>query len=437
MDEKSHLLSKNTSTTIAVRRSSFPHEIDVQNQHLPLPSTEGTRKNRSRSYNCSRRGSYDNSRMRTNSLALFNELEESMVSTVGTSYGPIVLSDDTHPGYGGLVGLAMATISGILFTVNNFLFQFFSLNVTNMLLTRSSMQVAILGLILIVTGCTNVKPNGTAGWVLVVAQSIFSGARVGLTFACLDYLPIGDALTIIFSEPLWTLILSKLFLRTKIGLWKSSFAVILLVGVLLCAQPPFVFKNFNSRLHHTPENTSIPDFVDEGVDASTPSSSFKTYLGTALAIGAAVSGALSNILVAKLETVEQISTTSLVAYSGLGGAVQAILYGLFLDEDNQTIVRDISSLSSSVWLQLLLLGGMGVVGFFTLTRSLQLMPPTTVAMIRALEIVLAYGLQAVVFGEIPNSLAMAGSLLVIVSVTAFAAENVILRCNVGRFCGLH
>ena len=33
-------------------------------------------------------------------------------------------------------------------------------------------------------------------------------------------------------------------------------------------------------------------------------------------------------------------------------------------------------------------------------RSLQLIPPTTVAVLRALEIVLAYGVQAIVLGEV-------------------------------------
>ena len=33
---------------------------------------------------------------------------------------------------------------------------------------------------------------------------------------------------------------------------------------------------------------------------------------------------------------------------------------------------------------------MGIIGYFSMTRSLRLIPPTTVAVLRALEIILAY-----------------------------------------------
>merc|ERR1719431_2135824 len=86
-------------------------------------------------------------------------------------------------------------------------------------------------------------------WFLVTAQSITSGARVGLTFACLELLPIGDALTIIFSESLWTLVLSKMFLRTRVGWWKIIFSLFLITGVVLCTQPPVIFSS-NTHHHH-------------------------------------------------------------------------------------------------------------------------------------------------------------------------------------------
>ena len=81
------------------------------------------------------------------------------------------------------------------------------------------------------------------------------------------------------------------------------------------------------------------------------------------------------------------------------------------------ILFSFTSIEPREWLLLLLLGGMGLVGYFCLTRfiflflnfsglnnflcrSLQLIPPTTVAVLRALEIVLAYGVQAAVLDEV-------------------------------------
>ena len=72
-------------------------------------------------------------------------------------------------------------------------------------------------------------------------QGICSGVRLLLQLACLHYLPLGDALTLIFTEPLWTVVASKLVLGTRIGPWKFSFALVLLTGMFLCIQPPFLF----------------------------------------------------------------------------------------------------------------------------------------------------------------------------------------------------
>jgi len=386
--------------------------------------------------------------MRTNSLAVFNDLEDSIVSTVGTSYGPVVVIDEAIPGYGGAIGLLLAAFSGILFTLNNFLFQYFSLNVTDMLLTRSGMQTAVLGLILVVTGCNNFLPVRGMDWFLIVCQSISSGARVGLTFACLEYLPIGDALTIIFSEPLWTLVLSKIFLKTRIGWWKFTFAFVLISGVILCTQPPFLFPSpdiprghhhhghhHHGRHHHHVSSVALNDSLPiETTTTKTPvDDDCAYYMGVVLAVGAAVTGAASNVIVAKIE---QVSSTAIVTYSGVGGVVLALAYGVIVDTEDM-IVPSFTEVTAEEWLSLLMLGGMGLVGFFALTRSLQLIPPTTVAVLRAMEIVLAYGVQAVVLGEVPNSLAIAGSSLVITSVVAFAAENIFMTCAAGRVCGMH
>jgi len=434
-DEKTPLLPSTSSG----RRLTSPCYQDRRDL-LQVPSV---RKQRSQSHQAEgpKGDRSPHSRMRTNSIAVFHDLEDSIISTVSTSYGPVVVIDNAFPGYGGAIGLILATVSGILFTVNNFLFQYFTLNVTDMLLTRSVFQTLVLGLVLVVTGCTQVLPCSCLDWFLVVAQSLASAARVGLTFACLEYLPIGDALTIIFSEPLWTLMLSKLFLRTRVGWWKLSFSLVLITGVVLCTQPPVIFSSpsithhhHHRHYHHGHEKHDSMGVQHELADSSNATQDVipdgdRYYMGVLLALGAAISGASQNVIVAK---VEQISSTALVTYSGLGGIILALAYGVLVDTED-IIIPSISMVTAEEWLTLLLLGGMGLVGFFALTRSLQLIPPTTVAVVRAMEIVLAYGVQAAVLGEFPNSLALTGSSLVIISVVAFAAEHLFLSCSARIF----
>eukprot|EP00091_Calanus_sinicus_P015788 TRINITY_DN34506_c0_g1_i1.p1 TRINITY_DN34506_c0_g1~~TRINITY_DN34506_c0_g1_i1.p1 ORF type:complete len:134 (-),score=52.91 TRINITY_DN34506_c0_g1_i1:125-526(-) len=132
---------------------------------------------------------------------------------------------------------------------------------------------------------------------------------------------------------------------------------------------------------------------------------------------------MANVIIAKCE---KVSSSVMVFFSGLGGVVLALVFSIF-DKDNR-IIFNFTSISFEQWLILAMLGGMGIIGYFSMTRSLQLIPPTTVAVLRAMEIILAYIAQAVVMREVPDSLAIMGSSLVMLSVVAFALEELIIGC---------
>ena len=75
---------------------------------------------------------------------------------------------------------------------------------------------------------------------LVVLQGLLTGLRILFTFSSVLYMPLGDSLTIVFTEPLWTVLLSRLVLSIRIGAWKIIFGCLLLCGMVLCVQPPFL-----------------------------------------------------------------------------------------------------------------------------------------------------------------------------------------------------
>ena len=55
------------------------------------------------------------------------------------------------------------------------------------------------------------------------------------------------------------------------------------------------------------------------------------------------------------------------AFSGLGGILLALAYGVFVDTEDM-IIPSILSVTAEEWLILIILGAMGLVGFFALTR---------------------------------------------------------------------
>lgn len=409
------------------------------------------------------------SRIRTNSVSILNDDGDDLIST---SFGPVLLHEAPSRNRDWILGWFLAIISGVLFTANNFFVKFLNIDALEMLLIRSGMQTLLI-LIGIITTRTPLLPHSTKDRVLVILQGLLSGGRVFLQFSCLAFMPLGDALTLVFTEPLWTIILSKIVLKIDIGWWKTIFGVFLISGMVLCIQPPFIFPQEDNNgtttfPPTTPEYTTTPEFTtttplyttmldfedttfmvdlkeqswpklekliqatglpqvkvtyEETEHVTGPAYGVKYYIGAVLALSTAIMGSTANVIIAKCESV---SSSVMVFYSGLGGVVLALACS-FMDSNNR-IVFDITSIPYDQWLILVMLGGSGLIGYYSMTRSLQLIPPTTVAVLRALEIILAYIAQAVVMGEIPNTLAICGSSIVMFSVIAFALEETILSC---------
>jgi len=429
------------------------------------------------------------SRIRTNSVSILNEDGDDLIAT---SFGPVLLPEAPSRNRDWILGWFLAIISGVLFTANNFFVKYLSVDALEMLLIRSLLQ-ALLVLVGIITTRTPLLPHSVKDKVLVILQGLLSGGRVFLQFACLSFMPLGDALTLVFTEPLWTIILSKIILKIDIGWWKTIFGMFLISGMVLCIQPPFIFppeENNGTTTFSPVPNTTITPYTTLNNTTATPyniisnttalpittqnlksteeilhenatlilnefEKSYGTkmdklmnvtglkkiekeleesyvegpaygiqyYIGVILALSTAVIGSTANVIIAKCESV---SSSVLVFYSGVGGVVVALACS-FMDPHNR-IVFDIASITYKEWIILVMLGSSGLIGYYSMTRSLQLIPPTTVAVLRALEIILAYIAQAAVMGEIPNILAITGSTIVMFSVIAFALEETVLVC---------
>ena len=252
-------------------------------------------------------------RLRSNSVAVCTEEED----VVFTSYGPVVLQEETSPRTSSrwLLGWLLAILSGILFTANNFLVKYYTIEAVDMLLVRSGLQTVLMAFIILVTK-RSFLPTARLDKVLVLLQGLIGGLRILLQFACVLFMPLGDALTIVFTEPLWTVLLSRLALGIRIGAWKIIFGCLLLCGMVLCVQPPFLFPHHHHHHHHphphhhnSTHNMTHIVFIatfadifirrkkavlDEETDEETD-----YYIGVVLALGTAVTGAMANVCIAR------------------------------------------------------------------------------------------------------------------------------------------
>ena len=140
-------------------------------------------------------------------------------------------------------------------------------------------------------------------------------------------------MTIILTEPIWTLLLAKvfpfflsyteavvnlqIFLKTPIGLWKFGFSCSLFVGATLCSQPPIFFAKSQSVQFEDPDETVKILTKDEVkfsdnqtvIEETQYVDNSQFYTGLVFAIGAAVFGAIANILVSKCSSYSSLLLT--------------------------------------------------------------------------------------------------------------------------------
>ena len=142
------------------------------------------------------------------------------------------------------LGIFYAIMSGFIFTLNNCAVQIQRLNFSETIIVRGLVQIGIIG-------CINFykdnhlwpsvgdKPNKLQA--LMLMQGLFAGILVICTYGSVLFLPLGDAMTLMFSSPLATMTMAAIFLGQSLRLYKISFGLVLLSGTILVVQPPFLF----------------------------------------------------------------------------------------------------------------------------------------------------------------------------------------------------
>ena len=147
--------------------------------------------------------------------------------------------------------------------------------------------------------------------------------------ACVSFMDVPDALSIIFACPVVTIFLSAIMLRDKLNIVKIIAGILLLSGVILVCKPPFMFDTF------TLLNISIdPIQTDE-----------MFTIGVVLAVIACVSGGFMDVLIAKCVSV---SASVLVLWTAVLGFLIAVTYGL-LNPSSYILSTNVVNIPARDW----------------------------------------------------------------------------------------
>jgi len=285
-----------------------------------------------------------------------------------------------------ILGVILAILSGILFTANNFIINQFQVVVSDAVLVRCIIVISIYTLIIYSSG-DKILPQNQKKKLFTLAQGLAGAINFITSLASVSFMPVPDALCIIFACPIVTMVLSVIILGDKLNVLKCISGILLLLGVVLVCQPPFLFHQLQDGVVH--DNLY--------------------YIGVSLAVTACCTGGLLDVLVARCEGV---STPVLVNWSAILGLGIAVLYSQ-LQSASSVLSADIVKIGWADWLILIGLAVSGLLAFTSRTQAIKFIAPNLVTSLRTLELVLAFGVQSLITGESPALLPCIGGGLIL------------------------
>jgi len=304
-----------------------------------------------------------------------------------------------------ILGIFLANLSGVIFTLNNCIIQWMKLDFSEIMLVRGSIQVLMFTLLLMANGYSvfpTIGENSTKIRLLVIFQGICGGLMVICSVSSVTFMPLGDAMVLIFTAPLSTMVLAAIFLRHTVRLYRIINALLLITGAILVIQPTFIFD-------HLPNLT--PNYHD-----------YYYYIGAAVALSSAIFDGFVNITISYCQ---EVQTLVLLWWAGIGAIICSFI-GFAFDPNARMLSYEITEIPYSHWIAYVGITFQGMLGYFCMTKSLQMVDPTIVAFLRSIEIVFGYIFQVIIMEQIPTVVCLTGAGLTLISILAMSLQDVLL-----------
>ena len=232
---------------------------------------------------------------------------------------------------------------------------------------------------------------------VVVTRGAFGGVGLLLYYYTMSVLPLGDAMTLLSLSPVITVWAAALVLKEPVRLSHVAAGVGSVVGCVLIAQPSFLFRRQSS-------------------------SSTYSYMGyiTGL-LGSCVSTAV--FILIRLAGLEGVHTLQLLFSWVCFGTFYSLLLG---------VLRPALSLGGHPFLWpasatavLYVLGAcvFGSMGHFLMNYAARHAPAGLSSILRSSSILWSYGLEVIIFHQVPARWTVVGASLIVLSLATIALEK--------------
>lgn len=233
----------------------------------------------------------------------------------------------------------------------------------------------------------------------VLVRAILGGTSITFSYYALRLIPLGDATTIRFSLPIWTLIVSYLVLNESCNAFKVGAVIVCLSGVVLIAKPDDCVYLGHALLNalHLESDSSLSEAYQlyqstklQPVEQLSPSlEPYRQLEGSLLALSSSIFLALSLIALRLCKrTPAEITILWLSAWSILIGTSALLLLGEWRLPNNW---RDVGFI--------LLNGLCGSIGQWFITSALKIEQSGVISLARTFDIEVAFMYSAFLLHE--------------------------------------
>lgn len=229
--------------------------------------------------------------------------------------------------------------------------------------------------------------------VYLVLRGLLGSNAMILLFYAVQQMPLADATVIMFSNPVFTSVLAWIFLKEKCTIWDCVFTVFTITGVILIARPPFIFGKHLSGIE----------------------SNYSNHIKGAVAAFAGAIGAACTIVILR-KIGKSVHYYLSVWYYAVIGLIECIITVSILGE------WKIPSCGRDRWM-LMLIAVLGIAGQTFLTKALQIEKAGPVALMRTVDVVLAFIFQFIFFNRTPTWWSLGGALCVVASTSGIALRK--------------
>ena len=243
---------------------------------------------------------------------------------------------------------------------------------------------------------TTTQRNALIGRCITGTISLISG------FTALTLLPLEDASTLIFTAPLVTFAVARIFLKEDINKLDLFCGIISMLGVLFVARPQFLFSSTRSITNITNTTDTTTNTTTNTTTSFTTDSETTRTLGVIVALTAAIASGTAYVFVRKLGDVKSEHVV------GLFMATAFILSGI------AALITKTMSLPHDT-IQFFCILGIGVSGFLGqqfLTRGLALEKAGPASVMRYLDVIFAFIWSSLFFGNVINPYSIVGAIII-------------------------